>query len=226
MKKSRAEKKYKRELIWRFLRGSRALFLISMLAAAVSALADMLSPQIIRAAVDNAVGGAEPEYPQAVMRLVERFGGFEYLGEHLWIMAAAVLAVAVLKVAALYVFRVSNTRASETLVKTMRDSLFAHIERLPFAWHMKNHTGDIIQRCTSDIDTMKNFVSEQMTSIFRILVLLVLSFSFMLSMDARLALIAMLPVPVIIIYSLRFHRKIGKAFLDCDENEGRLSAMA
>ena len=205
-------KSYQRALIWRFLRGSKALFLLSMLCAALSALADMLSPQIIRVAVDNALGGREANLPGFVMGWVEKLGGFAYLGEHIWILALALLAVALLKVVSQFCFQVSKTRAAETLVKTMRDSLFAHIERLPFAWHMKNHTGDIIQRCTSDIDTMKNFVSEQMTSILRIVILLLLSLSFMLSMNGKLTLIAVLPVPFIILYSYDFHRKIGEAF--------------
>lgn len=222
---SSVKKGGKGKLIWCFLRGSRALFLISMLSAALSALADMISPQIIRAAVDNAIGGKPADFPAPITALVERLGGFKYLGEHIWIMALGILAVAIVKVAAQYIFRVSNTKAAETLVKTMRDSLFSHIESLPFSWHMKNRTGDIIQRCTSDIDTMKNFVSEQMTSIFRIIVMLALAMIFMLGMDPLLTLIALVPVPVIIIYSFRFHKKIGRAFLECDENEGKLSAM-
>ncbi|MBR4551134.1 MAG: ABC transporter ATP-binding protein, partial [Oscillospiraceae bacterium] len=130
------------------------------------------------------------------------------------------------KAAAQYGYEVSKTAASETLVKTMRDSLFSHIERLPYAWHMKNRTGDIIQRCTSDIDTLKNFLAEQMTNLIRIVILLALSVAFMLGMNPRLTLIAMLPVPVIIGYSLYFHKKIGEAFLACDENEGILSTLA
>ena len=91
---------------------------------------------------------------------------------------------------------------------------------------MKNRTGDIIQRCTSDIDTLKNFLAEQMTNLIRIVILLALSVAFMLGMNPRLTLIAMLPVPVIIGYSLYFHKKIGEAFLACDENEGILSTLA
>ena len=71
----------------------------------------------------------------------------------------ALVAVALVKVAAQYGYEVSKTKAAETLVKTMRDGLFSHIERLPYAWHMQNRTGDIIQRCTSDIDTLKNFLA-------------------------------------------------------------------
>ena len=213
-------------LIWQFLRGSKALFVISILMASLTALADMLTPQIIRAAVDNAIGGNEPTFGPAVMKIVNAVGGFEYLGRNLWIMALAVLAVALLKVVSQYGFLVSNTRASETLTKTMRDTLYTHIERLPFSWHMKNHTGDIIQRCTSDIDTTRNFVAGQMTGLFRIAILVVLSMVFMFSMNVKLAIIALIPMPLIILYSLHFHNKIGEGFKACDEAEGRLSAMA
>ena len=112
---TKAEKRQKnrdtRALMMRFLKGSKGLFCVSMLSAALAALADMISPQIIRAAIDNAIGGKEAEFPAFVMRLVERFGGFAYLGEHLWIMAVAVVAVAAVKVASQYIFRVSNTAA-------------------------------------------------------------------------------------------------------------------
>ena len=211
----------------RFLRGSKLLFVTSMLASALAALADMVSPQIVRVAVDHVLGSAPTEtLPGFAVRLIGRAGGVAALREHIWILALAVVAVAVVKAAAQYGYEVSKTAASETLVKTMRDSLFSHIERLPYAWHMKNRTGDIIQRCTSDIDTLKNFLAEQMTNLIRIVILLALSVAFMLGMNPRLTLIAMLPVPVIIGYSLYFHKKIGEAFLACDENEGILSTLA
>ena len=213
-------------LLWQFLKGAKRYFFVTVLAAGVTALADMLQPQIIRAAVDCALGGKQGDFPAFVMDAVDSIGGFEYLGQHLWIMAAAILAVAAVQVASQYVFRVYNTKASETLVKSMRDKLFSHIQRLPFSWHMKNRTGDIIQRCTSDIDTTKNFLSEQLTSIFRVLILLVLSIYFMASMHGMLTLIALIPMPLIIGYSVHFHKKIHEGFTDCDENEGKLSAMA
>ena len=220
------KKKNNLPLLWQFLKGSKRYFLVSILCAGVTALADMIQPQIIRAAVDCAIGGREGDFPGFVMKLVDRIGGFAYLGEHLWIMALAVVAVATVQVFSQYHFRVYNTRASETLVKTMRDQLFSHIARLPFAWHMKNKTGDIIQRCTSDIDTTKNFLSEQLTSVFRIGLLLVLSVTFMMSMHPGLTWIALIPTPVIIAYSFRFHRKVHDGFLECDESEGKLSAIA
>lgn len=223
---SNASGKQTTKLLWHFLKGAKRYFLVTIFAAGITALADMLQPQIIRAAIDCALGGEEGDFPAFVMDLVDRVGGFAYLGEHLWIMALAVLAVALVQVISQYTFRVYNTRAAETLVKSMRDQLFSHIQRLPFSWHMKNRTGDIIQRCTSDIDTTKNFLSEQLTSIFHILLLLVLSVTFMCSMHPILTLIALIPTPVIILYSVHFHKRVYDGFQECDENEGKLSAMA
>jgi len=224
--KKSAPNREKLSLLWEFLKGAKRYFLAAVLAAGVTALADMLQPQIIRAAVDCALGGKEGDFPAFVMAAVDSIGGFSYLGQHLWIMALAILVVAVFQVASQYAFRVYNTRASETLVKTMRDRLFSHIQHLPFSWHMKNRTGDIIQRCTSDIDTTKNFLSEQLTSVFRITILLILSITFMSSMHPALTVIALIPMPLIIGYSIYFHGKIHEGFMDCDENEGKLSALA
>ena len=220
------QKRENLSLLWQFLKGAKRYFLVTVLAAGVTALADMLQPQIIRAAVDCALGGKEGDFPDFVMDAVNSIGGFGYLGQHLWIMALAILAVAVVQVASNYTFRVYNTKASETLVKSMRDQLFSHIQRLPFSWHMKNKTGDIIQRCTSDIETTKNFLSEQLTSVFRVVILLILSIYFMVSMHGMLTLIALIPMPLIIWYSVYFHKQIHDGFMECDENEGKLSAMA
>ena len=214
------------KLLYHFLKGSKGFFIFCMLCAALSGLAEMLTPQIIRVTVDNILGSAPTDTLSPwVQRLLAAAGGPEAIRSRLWIMALAVVAVSLLKVAAIYGFRVSNARGGETLVKNMRDTLYRHIERLPFQWHMQNHTGDIIQRCTSDIDTTRNFISEQLTPLIRILFMVVLSIVFMLGMNVPLTFIAMAPLPVIVWYSLFFHRKFRKGFQECDENEGKLSAM-
>ena len=85
----------KAALIWRFLKGSKGMFVLGILLASLTALSDMLTPQIVRAAVDNAIGGNPSTFGPAVMKLVNALGGFEYLGDHLWSMALGVLVVAV-----------------------------------------------------------------------------------------------------------------------------------
>lgn len=211
-------------LLWNLLKGSRLLFLCSVLCSAVSNLMDMLNPQIIRAAIDNAIGGMPSSFPPFVNRLVERAGGFSYLGKHLWLMAAALMAAALVRAISQYLTMVLNTRASEILVKNMRDRLFSHIEHLPFSWHQKNHTGDIIQRCTTDVDRIRSFVAEQLTSVFRISVYLLFALYFMFSMNVTLGLVALVPIPFMLGYSIIFRKEMAEGFRKCDETEGRVSA--
>ena len=119
-----------------------------------------------------------------------------------------------------------NTKGTERMVKTARDLLYEHIESLPFSWHSDNQTGDIIQRCTSDMQTVREFVSEQLVQVIRIVILIVFSVVFMLLMSVRLSVVVFLSVPVLVGYSYYFYFKIGHLFLECDENEGVLSTIA
>lgn len=186
----------------------------------------MLSPQLIRTTVDGILGDNELKLPEFLMNRIASVGGVGYLRDRLWLIGGLLVIMALFSVAFRYLFMLFNARGAESLVETMRNRLFSHIQRLPFSWHMQNQTGDIIQRCTSDVDMVKNFVSEQLTSVFRIVILIILSLFFMFSMNPRLTLVALASIPIIIAYSAYFHSKIGRQFMICDENEGILSTIA
>ena len=211
------------ELLLRFLRGSKLLFVLSILCSTLMTFVDMLNPQIIRGTIDNAIGGKPSGFPAFVNGLVEDLGGFEYIGQNLWIPALAIAGLGLIRVAAQFGTTMLNTAGSEVLVKNMRDTLFSHISRLPYSWHMKNSTGDIIQRCTTDVDRIRTFVAEQLTAVFRISILIVMSLYFMFSMDVKMAFIATAPIPVILAYSVIFRKEMHTGFRECDENEGIVS---
>ncbi len=213
-------------LILDFLRGSIKYFVISILSALCVTGLDMLSPQLIRTTVDGILGDNELKLPEFLMNRIASVGGVGYLRDRLWLIGGLLVIMALFSVAFRYLFMLFNARGAESLVETMRNRLFSHIQRLPFSWHMQNQTGDIIQRCTSDVDMVKNFVSEQLTSVFRIVILIILSLLFMFSMNPRLTLVALASIPIIIAYSAYFHSKIGRQFMICDENEGILSTIA
>ncbi|MBQ6670782.1 MAG: ABC transporter ATP-binding protein [Firmicutes bacterium] len=212
------------QLLLKFLKGSKRLFACSIISSLIYALCDMVDPQIFRAAIDNAIGGKEPTFPRYVLDFVDRLGGFSYLGQHLWIMALAVVVVAVIRGISGYLQRVMNNKGAETLVRRMRDTMFSHIEHLPYEWHMKNHTGDIIQRCTSDVEMVRMFVAEQLVSVVRISIMIILSLFFMFSMNVGLTFIAIIPIPFILTYVLIFRKEMEKGFRECDEMEGKVSA--
>lgn len=213
-------------LIWFFLQGSKRWFALSIVCACLTSLLDLVSPKLISYTVDSVIGNEVPSGSSPVFRLMEAVGGAEYLRGHLWVMAVLVCAAAFLANAFRYANRVTNSMGAERLVKRMRDQLFSHLERLPFSWHGEHHTGDIIQRCTSDVETIKSFVSEQLTSLFRIVILIVLALYFMIGIHPVLTTVSAAFFPVIVLYSLFFHQRIGDAFRHADEEEGKLSAIA
>ena len=182
-------------------------------------------PKIISFTVDSVIGDEAINLPAPLMSLIDKVGGIEYLRDNLWIFAALILLFAVLMGIFKYCETVFNRKGSETLVETMRNRLFSHIERLPFSWYMKNQTGDIIQRCTSDVEMVKSFLSDQLTSIISTVMLIVMSLFFMYTISVPLATIALISIPIIIAYSAVFHGKIGARWEECDNNEGKLSAI-
>ena len=213
-------------MILDFLKGSKHFFVISILSAMTVTALDMLSPQLIRTTVDSIIGNEELKLPGFVIDWIERIGGVEFLRSHIWVIGCIIAGIALVAAIFKYLNMLFNAKGAESLVQNMRDKLFSHIQRLPFSWHMKNQTGDIIQRCTSDVDMIKSFISEQMTSIFRVVILITMSLIFMFSMNVKLATVAVCSIPIIIAYSTYFHSHIRDRFTECDENEGVLSTIA
>ena len=209
-----------------FLKGSKVLFVIAILSSALVSALEAVTPQIIRVVVDYCLDGHPESVPGFVQRWLNSLGGRDFVLRHLYLAGAAVLVVAAGQAVFRYLNQYMNTRATEKMVKTARDLLYAHIERLPFSWHMKNQTGDIIQRCTSDMNTVRMFVSEQLVQVIRIVITMAFSLVMMLLMSPRLTLVVLFSVPFLCVFSFVFYQKVGHYFLECEENEGVLSAMA
>lgn len=207
-----------------FLKGSVSLFVIVIVASFFATFLSTVIPKIIGFTIDSVLGD-EPT-PSSYSAIVSVFGGIDNLKSNIWIIAVAVAAIAVVTFAFQYSRMYFNMRANQTLMRRMRNTLFSHIQRLPLSWQTEHNTGDIIQRCTSDADTISNFISNQLVSLFRIVLLLVLSLVFMFTTDVRMAAIAASFIPLLIGYSLFFYFKAGKHFKKCDEEEGVLSTCA
>ena len=203
------KKNEKTELIFRFLKGSKKYFGMAVAASLVTTILNALIPQIFRFTVDSVLEGQ----------------GHRWLSEHLWAIAGFLIVVALLSGAALFVSRLYTAKAGENFAKNMRDALFAHVQRLPVKWHDRHQTGDIIQRCTSDVEVIRNFVVTQLLEVFRTVFLIAVSFSIMLSMNVKLSMLVLIFVPVVAAYSVIFYRLIAKKFIWADEAEGELSTV-
>ena len=212
----------KRALVWRFVRPYLWIFALTLICSMGNTVLSSLTPQVVRVAVD-CVLGSEP-FPGAVTALAPPSLLAAAPMTQLFAAAGFLLVVAVLSGLCTYGSRMGTANASENFVKSLRDALYRHIQRLPYEWHVRHSTGEIIQRCTSDVEVVRNFVTNQLLEVCRIVFLVGFSLAVMLSMNARMTLIAVCFLPVILAYSLFFYSKIAKRFLTADEAEGELSA--
>lgn len=221
------DRKFKtnRELVWHFLRGSKAYFIIAIVCISLMNLLALIVPRVISYTVDTLITGKESNLPAFITNAIESIGGSAYIREHLYLIAVFLMVIGALSALCNYLYRYYNNKGAETLVETMRNEIFAHIARLPFSWHTKNQTGDIIQRCTSDVDAVKNFVSGQLTEVFRVVLMVAFSLYFMFTINVKLALIAVILIPINIAYSAYGHKRMGKIFEEADVEEGKLSAV-
>ncbi len=200
--------KRKYDLILKFFQGAKTTFVISIFASLAMTIFNALTPQVFRFGIDSVLGGK---------------GGYGFLKDHLWMLAGVLILLAVCSGCAQFIFRYSTAAAGEQFAKNMRDTLFSHIQKLPMIWQDENQTGDIIQRCTSDVETIRTFVAKQLLEVFRTVFLIVVSFAMIFMMNPKLSLIVLIFVPLIVCYSLIFYNLIGSQFILADEAEGELS---
>ena len=203
------DKNGKIQLILRFSKGTRGCFIIILLASLASTLLNSLIPRIFGFTIDCV--------------LVE--DGIPYLKEHIWLISLEVIGIALVNGIMIYLYRSQTAKAGETFAKNMRDILFAHVQRLPMKWHDGVQTGDIIQRCTADVETIRNFVVTQVLEVFRTVFLLVVSLAMMLTMNMKLTMVALAFTPVVVLYSGIFYHLIAKNYTAADEAEGDLSTV-
>ena len=202
--------KYKKiKLILKFFEGSKKYFVAAVIASLATTILNALTPQIFRFSIDEVLNGDK----------------YALLSEHLWIMSGLLILVALMSGVTMFISRTNTAKAGENFAKNMRDTLFIHVQKLPMSWHDKNQTGDIIQRCTSDVEVIRNFVVTQLLEVFRTIFLVTVSFVIMLSMNVKLSLVTLAFVPLVVAYSTIFYRMIAKRFTVADEAEGELSTV-
>lgn len=215
----------KTKLIVRFLKPCLPLMLAGLLFSALITVCQAFIPQVIRISVDGVLGKDPSKIPAWIKMFLSGETIQDNPGMMLTIAAIAVVVLAAVNIAANYYSKVFSAKGSENFVKGIRDCLYDHIQKLPYSWHVKNQTGDIIQRCTSDVDVVRNFVTNQLMEVFRIIFLILFYMVIMFSMNVKITLIAVSFFPIVILYSGYFFSKIAKHFQEVDEAEGVLSSV-
>ncbi|WP_313165798.1 ABC transporter ATP-binding protein [Sedimentibacter sp.] len=210
------------KIIIPFSKGYQYLIVISAVATIVKVAASFAMPQIIRFTVDSVIDNVPFSFNETIMYFIGLLGGREGIRQNLWISAAIILLLAVITSFSDFIGRYTVAKGTEGIIKNIRNNLYNHIQKLPYSWHIKNQTGDIIQRSTSDVDVVRNFISTQLSEMFRTIMLVIISLILMFSMNVKLTLIVLIFIPVVVLYSSIFYGILSKKFLTADEAEGEL----
>lgn len=219
------ENKSKVKMIIEYTNGLKKYFVIAVITTILGIIFNYLTPQVIRITVDSIIGNTPFNLPSYMLNTIDNLGGREFLRQNLYIPATVGVVFSVLSGICNYFYKVYMAKASDGTIKNLRDKLYNHISRLPFSWHMKNPTGDIIQRCTSDMEVVKSFLGIQLLEFIRIIFLITISLTLMFSMNVKLSLIAVVFILIVIAYSVIFYSLIQKKFKVADEAEGELSTL-
>ena len=201
-------------------------FLLCCVSALGGVAFSFLNPQIIRYTIDSVIGNEPFNAPGILQNIVKNFGGIEILRNNIWICAVLIAAVGLFSALCNVIRRYTSNDIGETVAWRLHNVLYAHIQKLPFQWHLNCQTGDIIQRCTTDIDNIRNFIQNQMSELMRTICVLVMSMVIMFSMDLFMSLMAISLIPFIMFFSLLYFRKVSKEFKQADEAEGVMQAAA
>ncbi len=190
--------------LWRLISGFRWTFIGATLALGMAALAKTAVYFVFRDFVDNVLG--QPAMAQWVPIIALSFiglalleGGFTFLSGR-W-----------------------AARTAEGTAYRLRNYLFDQIQRLPFTYHDRTATGELIQRSTSDVDHIRRFLADQATAVGRVLMLFIVNFTAILLLNWQLALFSVIVIPLVMVISLWFFRRISKAYEAYQEQEATLS---
>ena len=145
----------------------RPMLIISLIALVCALIASYMTPLVTGYAVDSVIGEVDTELPSFLQNIVDGLGGRTFFKTHFWVLPAIVVLLTIIN--GIFVFIRGKTMmwASEEFAKNMRNKMYKHLQAVPFDYHKHVATGDIIQRCTSDIQTVKRFISVQLIQLAR-----------------------------------------------------------
>ena len=196
--------------LWRMLAGFRLAYLGAVLGVGVAAVLKTANYLLLRYFVDDVLAR-------------EDFGRMVSVRSGLPLIGLGFVGLALVQGAFTFLSGKLAARTAEGITLRLRNYLYDHIQRLSFTYHDQMQTGELIQRVTSDVDALRRFFADQAIGVGRIVLLFAVNFAALLSLNAQLALLSIVVVPLIVVMSIFFFRKVSKAYEAFQEQEAKLS---
>jgi ATP-binding cassette subfamily B protein len=209
--------------LWRLTRGQRLRFFFALVTLLAGTLLLYLAPQIVRFAIDGILDQSA-RVPRWVMSILAALDARAKPIRALILAGCAVLAVTLVAGVFMYFRGRWAAFAAESIARSLRMRLYDHLQHLPVGYHDKAQTGDQVQRCTSDVDTVRQLFASQAVEIARALALLAIGLPLMFWMDRALALVAVAVLPMIVAFAIVFFGRVRGSFKRMDDAEGAMTA--
>lgn len=183
MKELKHLNKYFYKYRWRVVAG---IFFV-----AISNLFSVYPAQVIRHAVDEVVKQINLYQSQGIVpdgsSLFIDFGMFFLL----------IFALSVLKGIFMFFMRQTIIVVSRYIEYDLKNEIYAHYQQLSTAFYRRNNTGDLMNRVTEDVGRVRMYVGPSLMYLVNLVVLFILVVGTMLSINVKLTLFALLPLPIL-----------------------------
>lgn len=141
----------------------------------------------------------------------------------LLLAAVGIVIIDLFRSVAIFFRRTFTAFFSERVTYNLRNGLYRKLQNLSYSFHSHSETGDLIQRCTTDVETYKNFISDQIIEILRLILLMGFSLFQMYLLNVNMMLISLVISPLLLIIAVIFFRRVEKDFTVIEENESKMT---
>lgn len=200
-------------------------FLWALIATIMMVIIGFLTPLLLSEIVDSILGSEPFTMPDFLMNPINALGGRDFLRQNLWIPALALILMNVVNGVFTFIKGRSSAIASENIARKLRNDLYRHLQHLPFAYHVKAQAGELIQRCTSDVDTIRRFLAVQVMEVVNTVLMVVIAMSILLPRSVPITLYSLILVPPLFCFATWFFKMVHKSFEVADEADGVLNAV-
>ncbi|WP_027623563.1 ABC transporter ATP-binding protein [Clostridium lundense] len=208
-----------------FLKGNKLLYFGAIFSIAIATFIATLEPLVVKITIDSIIGDKPLPSSPYLKNIINKIGGKSLLVNNLWVCSLALVSLTAIRGIFLFLRGKLSAKASENIAKNIRENLYNHIQYLPYEYHVKSERGELIQRCTSDVDTIRKFLSTQFVEIGRAIFILIFSVRAMISLNIKMTLISIGTVPLIFVFSFLFFSKISNLFKEVDEAEAKMTTI-
>lgn len=200
-------------------------FLWALIATIMMVIIGFLTPLLLSEIVDSILGSEPFTMPDFLMNPINDLGGRDFLRQNLWIPALALILMNIVNGVFTFIKGRSSAIASENIARKLRNDLYRHLQHLPFAYHVKAQAGELIQRCTSDVDTIRRFLAVQVMEVVNTVLMVVIAMSILLPRSVPITLYSLILVPPLFCFATWFFKMVHKSFEVADEADGVLNAV-